>query len=175
MPGNPKQQQLFDIEFALRRAFGDVTGLCLYQGVPNLTDEQVSRLNAQLQWLAGFRGWCSVCGEKAYNTPSGTVCKNGHGGAPLVIAAPGKNGYEEGFPEELVTLISDTSMCSDQTGDDLVAKVMDKLWGHDAWYLQHPDQLTDEEHAIRERYLAPLSMGEAYTLISKVLKQVGHY
>lgn len=35
-----------------------------------------------------FVGWCSVCNEKAYKTPSGSTCRNGHGGAPLLPSGP---------------------------------------------------------------------------------------
>lgn len=30
-----------------------------------------------------FIGYCSACGEKVYDTPSGSTCKNGHGGADV--------------------------------------------------------------------------------------------
>jgi hypothetical protein len=35
-------------------------------------------------------GYCQDCGEPAYETPSGTVCKNGHGGAEVVDQPPKK-------------------------------------------------------------------------------------
>ena len=37
-----------------------------------------------------FNGYCSDCGEPAYETPSGSVCKNGHGNAPVLDEPPAK-------------------------------------------------------------------------------------
>ena len=39
----------------------------------------------EIEQLPSTEGmFCGVCGEQQYNSPSGCVCKNGHGGAPTV-------------------------------------------------------------------------------------------
>ncbi len=42
----------------------------------------VSALEQVLTPKAKTADLCSVCGESQFSTPSGIVCRNGHGGAP---------------------------------------------------------------------------------------------
>lgn len=46
-----------------------------------LSDDHQEALLAAMQKAANARPRCSICGELQLDTPSGPVCKNGHGGA----------------------------------------------------------------------------------------------
>jgi len=45
-------------------------------------------------------GYCQECGEPAYETPSGTVCKNEHGGAEVVDQPPKKEEPKKEEPKK---------------------------------------------------------------------------
>jgi hypothetical protein len=49
-------------------------------------EKEAKQAPAQLPPLESLPkvGYCSVCGESVHQTPYGTVCKNGHGGAEIL-------------------------------------------------------------------------------------------
>lgn len=70
----------------------------------------------------------------------------------------------------VVRLIRRTSMASDQVGDELALKVHHKLWRRDGFT---PPIEPHEEEPLRK--IRALDEDEAWDLIVRVLKQVGHY
>jgi len=70
----------------------------------------------------------------------------------------------------LVQFIVETSMASDQIGDELVVKVHNKLWRTDRFT---PQIAPHEEGSLA--YIRDLSEDDAWRLITKVLKEAGHY
>ena len=74
-------------------------------------------------------GFCEECGEPQYQSPSGEVCKNGHGGVGTVdhpddaLNAPGRNDVEEPPEVEEAPVLEGSGAESDQAADALMSKI----------------------------------------------------
>jgi hypothetical protein len=60
------------------------------KSVEEVEQEMLAEKGAETPPLDSFPylGLCAVCGEPQYRTPSGSLCENGHGGAPTVQDVP---------------------------------------------------------------------------------------